>query len=174
MVSSKENAMLGPAEIAAIVTATKGALDLFDRMAGQVRAVLTGQPKEAEGDEDRWRYKISGEDKGLVVRQDAQTVQTITGKELSERLEPTDLALVRTYESKMEAYFKLWRAVYQQKDASQDPLVNAKTDTQLKDLILKMRGELLGILDFLEKTGVHLDDHYMHIRHLVTQAEQVA
>jgi molybdopterin-guanine dinucleotide biosynthesis protein len=174
MVSLKENAMLGPAEIAAIITATKGAVDIFDRMAGQVKAVLTGQPKEAEGDEDRWKYKISGEDKTLVVRQSGQTVQTVTGKELSERLEPMDLALVRTYESKMEAYFKLWQAVYQQKDVSQDPLVNAKTDTQLTDLILKMRGELLGILAFLEKTGIRLDDHYKHIRHLVTQAEQVA
>lgn len=166
--------MLGPAEIAAIVAATKGAVDIFDRIAGQVKTVLTGSPKGAEGDEDSWRYRISAEGKALVVKQSGVTVQTVTAKELSQKLEPADLALVRTYEGKMADYFKQWRAVYQAKDTSQDPLVNAKTDAQLTDLILKMRSELLGILTFLEKAGIRLDDHYLNIRHLVSQAEQTA
>jgi hypothetical protein len=163
--------MLDPTQIAALVTATKGAVDLFDRIAGQIKSVLTRRPKEAEGEDDRWKYKISGQRDRLIVKQAGTTIQTISGAELSAKLNATDLSLIQTYEQKMEQYFRLWRAVYKNKDASQDPLVNAKTDEQLNDLIVKMRGELLGILKFLTDIGIHLDDHYMHIRYLVEQAE---
>ena len=162
--------MLSPTEIAAVVAATKGAVDIFDRIAGQIRSVLARRPKEAEGDDERWRYKISGKGKDIVVTQSGRTVQTVTAEELSKKLGPQDLALVRTYERKMEEYFKLWQAVYAEKDSSQDPLINAKTDAQLAKLVVKMRDELLGILAFLQRIGVHLDDHYMHVRSLVEDA----
>lgn len=45
--------MLNPAETAALVAATKGAVDLFDRIGGQIKSVLTRRPKEAEGEDDR-------------------------------------------------------------------------------------------------------------------------
>ena len=78
--------------------------------------------------------------------------------------------LVQTYEKSMSKYYKRWQAVYEKKDASQDPLVNAITEEQLGEQVVKMRGELLGILNFLDRIGVQLDDHYMHIRHLVENA----
>ena len=36
--------MLSPAEIAAVVAATKGAVDLFDKFAGQIKSVLLKRP----------------------------------------------------------------------------------------------------------------------------------
>jgi len=81
-----------------------------------------------------------------------------------------DLDLVSTYEASMNKYYARWKAVYAKKDSSQDPLVNAITEEQLTEQISKMKSELLGILSFLQKCGVHLDDHYMHIRYLVEQA----
>lgn len=162
--------MLTPVEIAALVAATKGAVDLFDKIAGQVKSVLMKLPKEAAGKEDRWRYKISAEGKDIVVRQTERTIQTITGDQLSKVLGPDDLALVRSYEKNMQKYFKRWQAVYAKKDASQDPLVNAVTEEQLAEQIESMKAELLGILSFLQRIGVQLDDHYMHIRHLVEAA----
>ena len=86
-------------------------------------------------------------------------------------LGPNDLRLIKTFESKMAEYYDLWEKVYEEKDASNDALANARTDKQLTKLISKMRGELLGILKFLEQIGVRLDDHYMHIRHLVEEAK---
>ena len=71
----------------------------------------------------------------------------------------------------MNKYFARWKAIYAKKDSSQDPLVNAITEEQLTEQIVKMKAELVGILDFLEKCGVRLDDHYMQIRHLVESAE---
>ena len=163
--------MLTPVEIAAVVTATKGAVELFDKIAGQIKSVLTKQPKEAEGADDRWRFKIRPEGTQIVVKQQDRTVQTVTADQLSQVLNPQDLELVRTYEASMQKYFTRWKAIYAKKDGSQDPLVNAMTEEQLTDQIVKMKAELLGILDFLRKSGVHLDDHYMHVRHLVEQAK---
>ena len=162
--------MIPIAEIAAVVAATKGAVDIFDKIAGQIKTVLAKQPKEAEAADDRWRYKIRPEGTEIVVKQEARTVQTITADQLSKKLNPGDLDLVQTYEASMQRYFNRWKAVYAKKDASQDPLVNAITEEQLTEQVVKMRVELLGILSFLEKSGVHLDDHYMNVRHLVEQA----
>lgn len=162
--------MLSLPEIGAVVAATKGAIDIFDKVAGQIKSVLTKRPKEVEGNEDRWRYKIRADGNNIVVKQQDRVVQTITGDQLAAVLNKADLDLVQTYEASMNRYFARWKAVYAKKDASQDPLVNAITEEQLTEQIVKMRSELLGILAFLQKCGIHLDDHYMNIRHLVEDA----
>ena len=163
--------MLSPMEIAAVIAATKGAVDIFDKLAGPIKRVILGEPKfeRAEAKDQRWRFRVETEGQDVVVKEGDYTRQTINGAELSKALGPDDLALVQTYERKMQDYFELWTNVYAAKDMSQDPLVNAKTDAQLKKLISSMRGELLGILSFLQQIGVHLDDHYMHVRSLVEQ-----
>lgn len=74
----------------------------------------------------------------------------------------------------MNRYFSRWKAVYAKTDASQDPLLNAITEEQLTEQIVKMKSGLPGIfeiLGFLEKCGVNLDDHCMHIRHLGEEAQ---
>ena len=163
--------MLSPVEIAAVIAATKGAVDIFDKLAGPIKRVILGQPKfeQAEAKDQRWRFRVETAGKEVVVKEGDYTRQTITGAELSKALGPQDLVLVQAYERKMQDYFELWTTVYAAKDMSQDPLVNAKTDAQLKKLITNMKGELLGILAFLQQIGVHLDDHYMHVRSLVQQ-----
>ena len=163
--------MLSPVEIAAVIAATKGAVDIFDKLAGPIKRVILGQPKfdQAEAKDQRWRFRVETAGKDVVVKEGDYTRQTITGAELSKALGPQDLVLVQAYERKMQDYFELWTTVYAAKDMSQDPLVNAKTDAQLKKLITNMKGELLGILAFLQQIGVHLDDHYMHVRSLVQQ-----
>ena len=162
--------MLTPAEIAAVIAATKGAIDIFDKVAGQIKSVLTRRPKEAEGDGDRWRYKIKPAGNEIVVTQQERTVQIVTADQLSKVLSSADLELVKTYEQSMNKYFARWKAVYAKKDGSQDPLVNAITEEQLTEQVIRMKAELVGLLDFLQKCGVHLDDHYMHVRHLIESA----
>ncbi len=36
------------------------------------------------------------------------------------------------------------------------------------DLIRGMKEDLVGLLDFLEKQGIYLNDHYVDVRHLVS------
>src|SRR5271166_6896334 len=119
--------MLTPVELAALVTATKGSIEIFDKIAGQIRSVLERRPKEEVGAEDRWRYKVGSDKNNIVVTQDKEVIQTLTGDELASKLKPSDLRLVKTFEEKMESDFRIWSTVYKSKDASQDPEVNAKT-----------------------------------------------
>jgi hypothetical protein len=162
--------MLTPVEIGALVTATKGALEVFDKIAGQIKTVLTKRPKEDEGADDRWRYKIRPEGHQIVVKQEDRTVQVVTADQLNKLLGPADLDLVRTYEASLQKYYSRWKALYAKRDASQDPLINTITEEQLAEQIGKMKTDLVGLLTFLEKSGVQLDDHYMHVRHLVESA----
>ena len=141
------------------------------KFGGQIKSFLLKRPKEAEAADDRWKMKIGAEGGNIVVKNESRIVQTITHDQLARVLHPNDLALVKTYEQKMNEYFKLWRVVYAEKDSSADPLVNAKVDNQLDKLIHKMRDELLGILGFLEHIGIHLDDHYHYIRNLVQNVQ---
>jgi hypothetical protein len=165
--------MLTPVEIAAAVTAIKGAVDVFDKLARPIKRVLLKSKErydQAEAKDQRWRFKVGTEGNNIVVREKNELRQTVTGEQLARILSPNDLALVQTYERKMQAYFDIWNQVYAAKNSSQNRQVNAKTDRQLKKLVVQMRGELLGILTFLEQIGIHLDDHYRHVRSLVEHA----
>jgi len=163
--------MIDPATVVQVVTATKTALDIFDKISGQIKSVLLKRPKEAEGDEERWRYKITGEGDKIVVRQQTNTIQTLTRDELAQKLKPSDLSLVETYEEHMERGFRIWQKVYRQKDASPDPRVNAQVDEQLVDIITGMKKDLTGIIEFLRRLQVMLDDHYEHVRQLVEELD---
>lgn len=164
--------MLSISEIAALFSAMKGAVDLFDRLAGQVKSVLTKSPGEDPSKADRWRYKIRTENSSLVVKQDSQIIQTVSADQLANVLTRHDLELIQAYEKNMNRDFARWKSIYARRDASQDPTVNIIVEEQLTDLIVKMRQELIGILNFLEKCGIRLDDHYMHIRHLISEADK--
>src|ERR1700733_15041912 len=108
--------MLTPTDIAALVAATKGPLGIFDKIAGQIKSVLTSRPKESEGEDDRWRYKIRAEGSSIVVKSEDRVVQTVTAADLSKVLNTNDLDLVRTYEASMNKYFNRWKALYSKKD----------------------------------------------------------
>ena len=166
--------MLTPVEIGALLAATKSAVDIFDKISGQVKSVLFKGKKEPEGGDDRWRYKISVDEKSIVVKQDGRTVQTLTRPELESRLKPDHLGHVKVYEASMQKYYKRWQQLYPKKDASADELVNIKLEEQLTDQVRKMKDDLVGIVDFLQSIGVHLDDHYDQVRDVVKRLDAAA
>ena len=159
--------MLSPLEIAAVLAATKNAVDIFDKISGQIKGVLAKRPKEPEGGDDRWRYKVSADDKQITVKQDGRTIQTLKREELESRLTPAHLDHIKVYEASMQKYYKRWQQMYPMRDDSVDVLANIKLDEQLAGQVKKMQQDLVGIVDFLESIGVHLDDHYMEVRGLV-------
>jgi len=158
--------MLGLDEIVALVTATGKAVDIFDKISGQIKSVLLGRPKEDEGDEERWSRKISAEGDKLVVKQDKREIQTITADELK-KLPAEYLGHIQTYEARMERNYRVWQRLYLKKDASPDEKVNALVDEQLVDQVRLMKSDLTAIIGFLQKIGLWLDDHYMQVRDLV-------
>jgi len=159
--------MLTPVEIAAVLAATKNAVDIFDKISGQIKSVLAKRPKEPEGGEDRWRYKVSADDKQITVKQDGRTIQTLSRAELESKLTPENLSHIKVYETSLQKYYKRWQQLYPKRDDSADALVNIKLEEQLTEQVKKMQEDLVGIVDFLQSIGVHLDDHYMEVRSLV-------
>jgi len=159
--------MLTPVEIAALLAATKNAVDIFDKISGQIKSVLTRRPKEPEAGEERWRRKVSADEKQITVKQDGQVVQTLTRSDLENRLDPQHLAHIETYELSMRKYYKRWQQLYPKRDDSSDALVNIKLEEQLTEQVKNMQTDLVGLVNFLQSIGVHLDDHYMEVRDLV-------
>jgi hypothetical protein len=164
--------MLDLTQVTAVISATSAAVDLFDKIAGQVKSVLTKQPKpkkqELEG-EEKWGLKIHEDGDALVMRQEQGVIQIVTASELT-TLPPEHLSLIQTYQETMERNYRLWQAIYKRRDASPDPLVNAQVEEELIEQIRKMKRDLTGIIDFLLSIGLHLDDHYMAVRYLVEHA----
>lgn len=71
-----------------------------------------------------------------------------------------------TMEESVRRYYDVWKQVYPHRDDG-DLISNAKVQNQLRDLALKMKDDLAGIVDFLQSIGVQLDDHYMIYRDVI-------
>ena len=87
-----------------------------------------------------------------------------------EKLPESTLRHIKVLEESMENHYSIWASVYPQLALAVDPIVKAKIEQQLKGVIKDMKRDLEGILNFIEQSGLYLDDHYIHIRNLVIGA----
>jgi hypothetical protein len=152
--------------IPAVINAIASGIGLIDKIYDQVVGFLSREKRPAVPEEHK--LKIEERDSEVVASYHGQVVKTITAADLQRLPEPM-LRHIMVLEKSMQNHYDLWAAVYPQRDASPDPLVNAKVDQQLKGIVSAMKDDLFGILSFLESCGIRLDDHYVHIRHLVGQ-----
>ena len=150
--------------IPAVISAVISGIGLIDKISDQLEEFLEGRKKPAVP--KKHRLKIEGSDSEIVARSHGQVVQRIAAEDLKNLPEPL-LRHVMVLEKAMQSHYDLWAAVYPQRKASPDPLVNARVDQQLKSIVSDMKDELTGILSFLESCGLGLDDHYLNVRHLV-------
>ena len=67
---------------------------------------------------------------------------------------------IQIIEQNMEKQFNLWKFVYPKKDASPDPMVNAKTEAQLKEITNEMCNELKKLQNFFEENGIKPNKKY--------------
>ncbi len=150
----------------AIAAATSG-VGLIDKIADQVDRFLTKRPEPAVPKEHR--MQITKEGDAIVSKYHGQEYQRITAQDLQKLPEAT-LRHVKVLEQSMENHYSIWASVYPQLAIAVDPIAKARTEQQLKAVIVGMKGELDGILSFLEQAGLHLDDHYIHVRDVVRSA----
>ncbi|MGF1586451.1 MAG: hypothetical protein ACFCUM_14090 [Bacteroidales bacterium] len=158
--------MVDIAIITAAIGAATSAVGLFDKMADQIERFITKRPEPGVPKEHRLKIEKSGSD--MLAKSDGQVVQRITAQEL-EMLPAGQLQHIKVLEQSMENHYALWSQVYPQLAIMDSPVQKAKVELQLRGIIGGMKSDLEGILSFLESCGIHLDDHYMHIRHLVGQ-----
>lgn len=160
--------MVDIATITATIGAATSALGLFDKMADQIERFITKQPEPDVPKERRLKIEKSGTD--IVARSRGQIVQRITAQELA-NLPASQVQHIKVLEQSMENHYAVWSQVYPQLALMDSPVQKAKVEQQLRGIVGGMKGDLEGILSFLESCGIQLDDHYMHVRHLVGQQQ---
>jgi hypothetical protein len=157
--------MPDPATIAAALAAAASGVDLINKIADRVIPMFTGSKPEKK----EHRMMIEGDDGKIVVREHGHKVKVITAADL--KTMPSELLdHVKVYEASAKANYEIWKAVYPQRNASPDAVVNAKTDQQLRRCVGDMKDDLDGILHFLETAGIRLDDHYLQFRDAIQRS----
>jgi len=155
------------ATVTAAISAATAAVGLFDRIADQVERFITKQPAPSVPREHRQTIVESRGD--IVARAPGGAeLQRITAAQI-QHLPASQLRHIQVLEKSMEAHYQIWESVYPQLASLDSPVQRARVDQQLTQVIRDMRKDLDGILSFLQLSGLYLDDHYMHIRHLVAQ-----
>jgi len=157
--------MVDIATVTAAISAATGAVGLFDKIADQVQRFITKQPAPDVPREHRMRIEESGGDIVSRTRGGAE-LQRITAGDL-QRLPEAQLRHITVLEKSMENHYRIWEKVYPDLATLDSPVQKARIEQQLEGIVRNMGKDLDGILSFLESCGLHLDDHYMHIRHLV-------
>lgn len=152
--------------LTAALSAAGAGIGLIDKIADQVTRLL--KDREAGGVPVEHRAIIKQEGDELVSRRNGKVVQRIKAADLAKLPEPM-LRHVRAHEASMENHHKVWASVYPQL-ALESGVNKAKTELQLQEIIRAMRTDLTAILNFLEKAGLDLDDHYQHVRDAVSEA----
>jgi hypothetical protein len=166
-VIGEERAMaIDIAAVTAAIAAASAGVDLIDRIYYQVRRVINGTP-EPTGPDPQHGQKIERQGDELVAT-GYGPVQRITGADLA-KLPPNQLRLIRAYEQSMENHVAVWEAVYPQLALETNKVTKAQDELRLKGIVRDMGRDLTGIIDFLESSGLQLEDHYLEIRALVAR-----
>lgn len=150
--------------ITTAIGAATAAVELIDKMADQIDRFITKKPEPEVPEEHRRKFEKEGDT--IVSKFHGKVQQRITAQDLQKLPEAT-LRHVQVLEKSMENHYAVWAVVYPQLATMVDPIAKAKIEQQLKEIIKEMKGDLVGILEFLEQAGFYLDDHYIHIRNVV-------
>jgi DNA polymerase I-like protein with 3'-5' exonuclease and polymerase domains len=156
--------MVDIATITAAIAAATSGVGLIDKIADQISRFIRKDPTPVVPKE--YRMKISKEGDTMVSKIHGQENQRITFEDFA-KLPESDLRHIKVLEKSMENHYAIWASVYPTLALAVDPIAKAKTEQQLKGIIADMKGDLEGILNFIEKLGFYLDDHYMYVRDTV-------
>jgi hypothetical protein len=141
-----------------------GLMDKISKAYGAFRSqgtVITAE-KSAEAE---LKESVTANNTGtaLVHHINGHESQTITREELSKRLDENDLEYIQVYETKMSQLFKQWAFISKQYENA-GVGEQAKLKGQLEDTSVKMKTCLNAIVNFVEKLGFELGDHYAAIK----------
>jgi hypothetical protein len=162
-----ESIVIDLATISAAIGAATAGVGLIDKIADQVSRFLTNREESVIPVEHRLQIERDGD--AIVQTRHGIEYQRITASDL-QHLPEADLQHIKVLERSMDNHYAVWASVYPQLALSVDPIAKAKTEQQLKGIVVAMQGDLVGILDFLERAGLSLDDHYRNIRDVVARA----
>jgi hypothetical protein len=158
--------MIDIVTVTTAIGAATSAVNLFDKIADQIERFISKSSEPSVPKEHR--MKIEELEGAIVSKFHGQEHQRITADDLK-KLPELQLRHISVLEKSMENHYRIWVKIYPELALIDSPVQKAKVEQQLENIIRNMKGDFEGILSFLESCGLHLDDHYMHIRHLVRQ-----
>lgn len=158
---------MDPVSLIAVIEAAMAGLGLIDKIGDQVSRFLT--KSEDPIIPVKHRAKIERDGDAIVQKRHGVEYQRITADDL-QKLPEDALRHIKVLEQSMENHYAVWATVYPQLALEVDPIAKARTEQQLRGIIVAMKGDLVGILDFLSQAGLELDDRYSHIRDAVARA----
>lgn len=157
--------MIDIATVTTAIGAATSAVGLLDKIWDQIDRFLAS--RSASVTSQPHHQKIEKEGDTIVSKSpDGAVCQRVTVADLSNLPEST-LKHIKVLEQAMGNHYAIWAAVYPQLALTIDPIAKAQTEQRLQGVINSMKKDLDGILQFLLDSGLHLDDHYMHIRNVV-------
>ncbi|MBR0712697.1 hypothetical protein [Bradyrhizobium liaoningense] len=154
------------AVIAKLVSDTVNSFDkIFRGYADVVKN--TGKVTAPEVPPPDFAYADQPDRKAFVAksRSTGKAVQTVTYEQLRDRLNERDLRHVETLSQAMENYERQWDAAFKERSTASGKDIG-RLDAQLEDLAKQISDPLLRVLKFVEKMGLHLDDHFLTARDL--------
>mgnify|MGYP000196801540 CR=1 FL=1 len=155
------------AESIPVVAAALGsAISLVDKLYDQVKSFIANRKETKLSEEHSLRIESTGSEILQIIN--GRVVKTIAAADFAKLPESTHRHIM-VLEKSMQNSYDLWAQVYPQRNSSADPMVNAKVNQQLKQIIIGMKEDLDGILGYLDSLGFYLDDHYMEFRYLVSK-----
>lgn len=141
-----------------ILSALGTNLRIVDKVYPQIQSLITNNPVDITP-------RVLSEQQGNVIKVTSDynpRETTITGDSLN-TLSSDSQDLIKAYEKRMENNFNIWVQVYPTKDASPDPISNAKIENELKEIVKEMCSDLNHIMEYLNQIGIDLRSHYKHI-----------
>jgi hypothetical protein len=159
--------MVDVATITAAIGAATAGVGLIDKIGDQVSRFLSKREVLVMPVEHRAKIERDGD--AIVQKHHGVESQRITANDL-QKLPEAELRHIKVLEQSMENHYAIWASVYPQLALETDKMAKARTEQQLKAIISDMKRDLVGILDFLLKAGLDLDDHYRNIRDVVARA----
>ena len=156
--------MIGRVTIRDAIRATAGAVDLLDRMGGQMeRAFHSSAPGNGT---NAFRPTIHAEEEAIVSAQRGVVLQRVTAEDLL-RLPEASNRHVLVLERAMQNHYEDWVRVFPKLDASSEACTKTQWQRQLRGIVVQLQDDVEEVMGFLELAGLRLDGHYAHLRSMV-------
>lgn len=143
------------------INSVANSLQIIDAFTAEASAYVEGRPEPANHS-----YKIAARQKqtSVSLSEGARDLTTITADDL-EKLPAEQRQLIRAHERVMQDLFDRWTEL-KPKRTARDGEIRDRARNESDSVLTELCFELNELLNFIEFMGMHLYDHYMHVRYI--------
>jgi len=144
-----------------LATSLASSIAVIDNVTPEIEAVVYGQ---AQAQINRQYGIVVRRERGALVAY--QRMHVIQPEDL-QNLSAEERDALEGYDSSMNRFYEQWKSMWARRSAAVTPQERENIDAELQRLVKGMQRDLHGILDFLARQGMVLEDHYRQVRKLV-------